>query len=412
VRPACYHRRRLIPSFFQGDDPMIRVCVFVVSACVAGVFCAAVPEARSEEKPKGDKMWVFIGTYTGAKSKGIYRFEFDTTTGKLTGPELAAETQSPSFLAIHPSRKFLYAVGEAGLPGAKGGAVSAFTLDGKTGELKPLNQQSSVGAGPCHIVIDKTGKNALVANYGGGSVAVLPVGSDGKLAEASAFIQHKGKGADPGRQSGPHGHSINVDAGNHFAVAADLGLDQLLVYKFDADKGSLTPNDPPFRATAPAAGPRHFAFHPNGKWAYVINEMNLTLDAMAWDANKGTLTTMQTVSTLPKGATGKDFSTAEVVVHPSGKFVYGSNRGHNTIVGFAIDEKTGGLTLIGHQGEGIKTPRNFNIDPTGKFMIVANQDGGSIVVFRIDERTGKLKPTGITGEVGSPVCVKFVPRAP
>ncbi len=391
---------------------MIRPYVLVGLACVAAVLCAAVPEARPEEKPKGDKMWVFIGTYTGAKSKGIYRFEFDSNTGKLTGPELAAETKDPSFLAIHPTQKFVYAVGEGGIPGTKGGAVSAFALDTRTGELKPLNQQSSVGAGPCHIVIDKTGKNALVANYGGGSVAVLPIGSDGKLAEASAFIQHKGKGADPGRQSAPHGHSINVDAGNRFAVAADLGLDQLLVYKLDVDKGSLTPNDPPFLATAAAAGPRHFAFHPNGKWAYVINEMNLTLDAMAWNAEKGTLKRLQTISTLPKDATGKNFSTAEVVVHPSGKFVYGSNRGHNTIVGYAIDETTGGLSLIGHQGEGVKTPRNFNIDPTGKFMIVANQDGASVVVFSIDPKSGELKPTGITGEVGAPVCVRFVPKAP
>jgi 6-phosphogluconolactonase len=385
---------------------MTRPSVLVGSACAAALLLAVVPGAWSEEKPKGDKMWVFVGTYTGAKSKGIYRFEFDTTTGKLTGPELAAETKNPSFLAIHPSQRFLYAVGELD----KGGGVSAFALDATTGELKPLNQQSSVGAGPCHIVVDRAGKNALIANYGSGSVAVLPIGSDGKLAEASAFVQHEGKGADPGRQSGPHGHSINVDAGNHFAVAADLGLDQLRVYKFDADKGRLTPNDPPFLATAPAAGPRHFAFHPNGKWAYVINEMNMTLDAMAWDGEKGTLKRMQTISTLPKDAVGKNFSTAEVVVHPSGKFVYGSNRGHNTIVGYAIDQKTGELTLIGHQGEGIKTPRNFNIDPTGSFMIVASQDGGSVVVFRIDPKTGELKSTGITGEVGAPVCVKFVPK--
>jgi 6-phosphogluconolactonase len=389
---------------------MIRLSVVVGSALAAALLVAG-PEARAEEKPKAGKMWVFIGTYSGAKSKGIYRFEFDTTTGALTGPELAAETKNPSFLAIHPSRKFLYAVGELdNVSGKKGGGVSAFALDTKTGELKPLNQESSVGAGPCHIVVDRTGKNALVANYGGGSVAVLPIGSDGKLGEASAFVQHKGKGADPARQSGPHGHSINVDAGNRFAVAADLGLDQLLVYKFDADKGTLTPHDPPFLATAPAAGPRHFAFHPNGKWAYVINEMNMTLDAMAYDADKGTLKKLQTVPTLPKGAEGKNFSTAEVVVHPSGKFVYGSNRGHHSIVGYAIDEKTGELTLIGHQGEGIKTPRNFNIDPTGQFMIVANQDGNSIVLFRIDPRTGELKPTGTTAEVGSPVCVKFVPK--
>ncbi len=387
---------------------MIRRSILAGAACVAVLLFAAVPVVQSEEKPKSDKVWVFIGTYTNAKSKGIYRFEFDTSTGKLTGPELAAEMKDPSFLAIHPTRKYLYAVGEGGIPGKKGGAVAGFTLDTKTGELKAINQESSVGAGPCYIVVDRTGKNALVANYGGGSVAVLPIGDDGKLAEASAFIQHKG--ADPSLKVTPHGHSINVDAANRFAVAADLGLNELIVYKFDSAKGTLTPNDPPFLATAAGAGPRHFAFHPNGKWAYVINETNMTLAAMTYDAEKGILKTVQTISTLPKDATGKNFSTAEVVVHPSGKFVYGSNRGHHSIVGYAIDEKTGELKLIGHQGEGIKTPRNFNIDPTGKFMIVANQDGASLVVYAIDPKTGELKTTGITAEVGSPVCVKFVPK--
>ena len=388
---------------------MIRPSVLVGSACMAVLLCAVLPSARAEEKPKSDKMWVFVGTYTGAKSKGIYRFEFDTATGKLTGPELAAETKNPSFLAIHPSKKFLYAIGELdNVSGKKGGAVTAFSLDAKTGELKELNQQSSVGAGPCYIVIDRAGKNALVANYGGGSVAVLPIGSDGKLAEASAFIQHKS--ADPDKKVMPHGHSINVDANNRFAIAADLGLNQLIVYKFDAAKGTLTPNDPPYLATAPGAGPRHFAFHPNGHFAYVINESNMTLTALTYDAEKGTLKTLQTISTLPEGAKGKDFSTAEVVVHPSGKFVYGSNRGHHSIVGYSIDEKTGELKLIGHQGEGIKTPRNFNIDPTGKFMVVANQDGDNLVVFRIDPKTGELKTTGIKAEVGAPVCVKFVPK--
>ena len=387
---------------------MLRSSVLVGSVCSAALLFAPMPEARSEEKPKGDKVWAFIGTYTSPKSKGIYRFEFDTSTGKLTGPELAAETKDPSFLAIHPTLKFLYAVGEGGLPGQKGGAVSAFALDTKTGELKPLNQHSSVGSGPCYIVIDRAGKNALVANYGGGSVAVLPIGTDGKLSEASAFVQHKGT---EGQKVTPHGHSINVDAANRFAIAADLGLNQLLVYKFDAAKGTLTPNDPPFLATAAGAGPRHFAFHPNGKWAYVINESNMTLDAMSYDAEKGTLTKLQTVPTLPKDVTGKGFSTAEVVVHPSGKFVYGSNRGQNSIVGYAIDEK-GELKLIGHQSEGIKTPRNFNIDPTGKFMIVANQDGNSLVVYSVDAKTGELKTTGITAEVGKPVCVKFVTKTP
>ena len=372
------------------------------------------PAANSDAPARPDKMWVFVGTYTGPKTKsqGIYRLEFDPANGNLGNPVLAAETTNPTFLAIHPSQKFLYAANEVDeFAGKKGGGVSGFALDAKTGALTPLNQQSSRGEAPCHLVVDRTGKNVLVANYNGGSVAVLPISADGKLSEASAFVQHAGTVADAKRQGGPHAHSINVDAGNHFAIAADLGLDKLFVYKFDAAKGSLTPNDPPFLATAPRAGPRHFAFHPNGKYAYVINEINLTIDAMAYDADKGILKRLQTISTLPAGVEAKPmFSTAEVVVHPSGKFLYGSNRGHDTIAAFSIDAKTGELKLIGHQGEGIKTPRNFNIDPAGNFMLVGNQSGGSIAVFRIDAKTGELKPTGIKAIIGAPVCMKFVAK--
>jgi len=359
---------------------------------------------------KTDKVWVFVGTYTGARSKGIYRFEMDTATGKLSNGELAAETTNPTFLAIHPSRRFLYAANEIGnFAGKPAGAISAFALDPKTGQLTALNQQSSGGGGPCHLVVDRQGKNVLAANYGGGSVCVLPIGADGKLGEATAFIQHKSTGGDPGRQSAPHGHSINLDAANRFAVAADLGLDKLLVYKFDAGKGTLTANDPPFVAMAPGAGPRHFAFHPNGLFAYAINELNSTVTAMKYDAEKGAFEVKQSLSTLPMAVKGN--STAEVVVHPSGKFLYGSNRGHNSIAIFTINPKTGELTAAGHQGEGIKTPRNFNIDPSGTFLLVANQAGHNILVFRIDPETGALKPTGDPVEVGSPVCLKFVPRA-
>jgi 6-phosphogluconolactonase len=362
---------------------------------------AAAPLFAAEPAPS--KYWVFIGTYTGKQSKGIYRCEFDATTGKLGKPELAAEVASPSFLAIHPTSKFLYAVGETGA-GKTAGTVHAFALDAKTGELRALNSATSGGAGPCHISADAN--NVLVANYGGGSAEVIPIAADGKLAEPSCFVQHSGKSVNPGRQEGPHAHSINLDPSRKFAVVADLGLDQVRVYKFDAENGKITPNDPPFLKVADGAGPRHFAFHKTKPFAYVINEMACTINALTYTPD-GKFEVVQTISTLPHELR-EGYSTAEVQVHPSGKFVYGSNRGQNSIVGFKVDQETGKLTLIGHQGEGIKTPRNFGIDPTGKWMIVGNQDGHSIIVYAINPETGELTPTGTSAEVGSPVCIKFL----
>ncbi len=380
----------------------------VMWLCFLAVLLFGVPARGAEEM---NKLWVFVGTYTGGKSKGIYRCEFDPSTGKLSEPILAAETASPSFLAIDPSRRFLYAVGETGgFQGKKSGSVSAFTLDAKTGELKLLNRQPSSGEAPCHLVVDRQGKHVLVANYTGGNVSVLRIEKDGRLGERTAFVQHKGKGSDPGRQEAPHAHSINLDAANRFAFVADLGLDQVFVYRFDPDKGTLEKNDPPSAAVAPKSGPRHFAFHPDGRHAYVINEMANTVTAMDYDAEHGVLKPIQTVSTLPEGYK-KPTWTAEVQVHPSGKFLYGSNRGHDSIAVFAIDEKTGQLTPAGRQASGIKVPRNFGIDPTGKFLLVANQDGDSLLVFRINPKTGELQATGDKVEVGKPVCVKFVPKA-
>src|SRR5262245_20612884 len=357
----------------------------------------------------GDTAWVFVGTYTGKKSQGIYRAELDTATGKLGTPELAAEVTSPSFLAVHPNRTHLYCVCEiSDFGGKKAGGVASFTLDPKTGALRLINQQSSGGAGPYYVTCDKQGKNVLVANYGGGSVAVLPVDKDGKLGEASAFVQHTGSSVVKSRQEAPHAHSINLDKANKFAVAADLGLDKLLVYKFDPDAGKIAANDPPALDLAPGAGPRHFAFHPNGKFAYANNELDSTVTALAYEADKGMFTKLNPLSTLPAPTKGN--SSAEAVVHPNGKFVYVSNRGHNSIAIIEVNESTGELKAAGHQGDGIKVPRNFNIDPSGKWMIVANQNGDSIIVFEIDDKTGQLKPTGQKAEVGSPVCVKFVPR--
>jgi len=350
---------------------------------------------------------VYIGTYTGSGSKGIYRFDLDVETGAVTLPRLAAETTSPSFLAIDPTHRFLYAVGEVEeFQGKKGGGVSAFAVDPKTGDLTPLNAQSSGGAGPCHLVVDKAGKNVLVANYGGGSTAVLPVGADGRLKERSAFVQHEGSSVNPERQKGPHAHSVNLDADNRFAFVADLGLDKILVYRFDPAKGTIVPNDPPAAKVTPGAGPRHFAFHPGGKFAYVINELNSTVIGWSYDPAKGVLTETQTITTLPEGFQGTNYP-ADVQVHRSGKFLYGSNRGHDSIVAYTIDPSSGKLTYVAHQGQGIKNPRNFGIDPTGRFMLVANQDADTVLVFRIDQETGVLTPTGGSVNISKPVCVKF-----
>lgn len=355
----------------------------------------------------GDKLWVYFGTYTGPKSKGIYRSDFDIATGKLSPPELVGETANPSFIAIHPSRQYLYAVNEIGsFQDKKQGAVTAFRIDGKTGQLTLLNQQGCGGTGPCHITLDRDGKHALVANYGGGSAAVLPIESSGQLAPMSSFQQHVGSGPLP-RQAAPHAHSINLDAANKFAVVADLGLDKVLIYQYDAAKGTITPNEPAAGTVPPGSGPRHFAFHPNGKLAYVINEITLTVTVFDYDATHGALTQKQTLSTLPEGATGKGFSTAEVVVHPGGKFLYGSNRGHDSLAIFKIADD-GTLTAAGHRSGEIKTPRNFAIEPSGKFLFVANQSGNSVVVYRIDSQSGALEPTGSTIEVGAPVCVRFL----
>lgn len=358
-----------------------------------------------------DEYYVYVGTYTGGESKGIYILKMNMNSGALRQVGVTEGLVNPSFLALHPNGKHLYAVAEVGnFNGEKAGGVSAFAINKQNGSLTLINQQSSGGTGPCHLVVDATGKNVLVANYGGGSVACLPIKSDGGLAKASSFIQHEGSSVNPRRQEGPHGHSINVSPDNRFAMAADLGLDKVLIYAFDATRGKLTANDPAYVKVKPGAGPRHFHFHPNAKFAYVINEMDLTVNAFSYDAQKGALTTIQTISTIPD--TDRDqngLSTAEVRVHPSGKFLYGSNRGHDTIVAFRIDQETGKLTHIENEPTQGKTPRNFFIDPTGRYLLAENQSTNTIVVFHIDQTTGELKPTGQVAEVPSPVCIRMLP---
>ncbi len=357
---------------------------------------------------------VYFGTYTGetSTSKGIYVSRLDHATGALTSPELVAETPNPSYLAVHPSGAWLYAANEVRSFGDKQtGSVSAFRVDRASGRLSPVNQESSGGRGAVHLIVDKAGRNVLVANYGGGSAAVLPIGTDGALRPASAFVQHTGSGFDPRRQSAPRAHSINLDPGNRYAYVPDLGIDKVMVYRFDGERGTLMAGDPPFAAVRPGAGPRHFAFHPGGRFAYVINEIDVTLTAFAADSERGTLTELETVSTLRLGETVQPgFSTADVQVHPSGRFLYGSNRGHDTIVVFAIDPKSGRLSYIEHESTQGSGPRAFGIDPTGRYLLAANQRSDSVVVFRIDQQTGHLASTGHTVRIGSPACVKFVTR--
>ena len=352
---------------------------------------------------------VYIGTYTGPKSKGIYLSRFDSKTGKLSEPELAAETRNPSFLAVSPDEKYLYAVAEVNdAQGKRAGAVNAYAI-GKTGKLTSLNQQISGGTGPCHVSVDATGKCLMVANYGSGSIAALPVKHDGSLGEATTVIQHTGSSVNPQRQAGPHAHFICPSPDNRFALTCDLGLDKVLVYQLDAAAAKLTTNNPPFAVVAHGAGPRHLTFHPSGKFVYVINEMALTVTTFSYDASRGALFEEQTVSTLPAGytATQRD-SCAEIAVHPNGRFVYGSNRGHDTIAAFAVDASTGKLTLIQNEPTQGKTPRHFAIDPTGRWLLAENQNSDSIVVFAIDPASGKLQPAGQSLNVPSPVCAVFV----
>ena len=360
--------------------------------------------------PATGQYLVYIGTYTDkGASKGIYAYRFNAATAELTSLGLAAETANPSFLAIHPNHKFLYSVNEVGdYKGHKSGAVSAFSIDQATGRLTLLNQVESRGADPCYITVDKTGKYVLVANYTGGSVATFPVLADGRLGEASAFVQHTGHGPDPERQEAPHAHSIDLSPDDRFAIVDDLGLDETLVYKFDSSKGSLTPNSPAFAKVAPGAGPRHFALHPNGKFAYVVNEMGWTVSAFGYDPGAGVLHPLQTISTLPKDFTGTN-SDAEIEVHPSGKFLYASNRGHDSIAVFAIDASQGTLTPIEYASTKGKEPRHFEIAPGGELLFAANEHSGNVVVFRIDQQTGRLTPAEKELQIGAPVCVKFMP---
>lgn len=344
-------------------------------------------------KPAEEKFRVYLGTYTDKESSGIYQCVLDLKDGSLTEPKLAASAVDPSFLAFHPNQKFLYAVNESKE------SISSFAIDQSSGKLKFLNSKSTKGGAPCHLIVDPSGRNVLAANYVGGSCICISLDKDGRLTDRNSFQQHVG----PRK----HGHSIHVDFANRFALCCDLGLDKVMIYKFDPQAGQLKPHG---RFVTPkGAGPRHFAWHPDGKTAYINGETDLTVIVCDYDPTLGTLRQKQVLSTLPADIQRNGGSTAETVVHPSGNFVYVSNRDpYNSIAIFKVDPETHQLTSVGHESRGIKTPRNFAIDPTGKFMLVANQSKGDVIVFRIDQETGKLVPTESSVNVSRPVCVRFM----
>jgi 6-phosphogluconolactonase len=368
--------------------------------------------AQDKAKPPAPKRYLaYIGTYTEkTKSKGIYAFRFEDASGKLSPIGVAAETPNPSFLALHPNKKYLYAVNETGEFGdEKSGAVSAFSIDRKTGKLTLLNQVASRGAGPCHISLDKTGRYVLVANYDAGTVAVFPVQDNGQLGKYTGFAKHTGQGPNKERQEAPHAHWIATSPDNQFLLAADLGIDRILVSQFHLPDGAFTPGKSSSGAKLKAgAGPRHAAFSPNGKFFYVASELNSTVTAFSYNAKDGALHELQALSTLPKDYSGAN-DVAEIAIHPSGKFLYVSNRGRNSLAVFSIDPRKGTLRPVADIATQGKTPRNFAIDPSGKFLLAANQESNSIVVFNIDPLTGSLTLTGPVAEVPSPVCIVFLP---
>jgi len=361
----------------------------------AAALLAAATTASAEE------YWVYLGTYTGQNgSKGIYRAKFDAATGKLGPAELAAEMGSPSFLAIHPTGKFLYAVGEGN--GKDGGAVVAFALDPKTGALTKINENKSGGPGPCHISIHSSGTHAIVANYGGGSTAVFSLGANGKIMERTEFVQHAGKGPNDDRQKGPHAHCARFNDAGSMAFVADLGLDRVKVFDFDQTTGKLSPGED--LVLPPGSGPRHFTF--GGGCVYVCGELDSTVNVVTYDLKGGGNKVVQSLSTLPKPTPGN--STAECILSPDGKFVYVSNRVGDSIAVFKVNSDRK-LTAVGHITGDIKIPRNFNIDPSGRWMLIASQDGGKVGVWELNSATGLGKETGNTVAVNGCVCVKFLP---
>jgi 6-phosphogluconolactonase len=374
---------------------------------------AYVPQALSEPPkslPAAHSYFVYVGTYTGPNSKGIYAFRFDPSNAQMTPMGVAAEVENPSFVVTDPSHRYLYAVTEIGNSGGVHGLISSYSIDPSTGALKFLNKVDSAGGGACHLVVDKTGKMLFVANYGTGSVASFAIHADGSIGEKTGFDQHSGSSVNPKRQRGPHAHEVVLSPDNRFLFVPDLGTDQIKIYRVDAANATFTPNDPPFASVKPGLGPRHFTFGRGARFAYVVCEMGSSVAVFAYDSGKGSLTPVQTVSTLPADFTGEDNS-AEVQVDRSGRFLYASNRGHDSITVFAIDPAKGTLTTVQVVPTKGNIPRNFVIDPTGKYLIVANQKSDQMIVLAINQKNGQLTPTGQVVDVTAPVSILFVPAA-
>ncbi len=379
-----------------------------IFAFLVVLFAPLIPfsSAQTSQKaaPRGHYL-AYVGTYTAkTNSKGIYVFRFDAATGQLSAGGVAAETPDPSWVAVHPSGQYLYAANEAG----KASTVSAFAIDKKSGKLELLNQLPSLGEDPCYLSFDKTGKYAFVANYTSGTIAVFPILTDGRLGEHTALVKDQGAtGPNKERQEGSHAHWIETSPDNRFVLVADLGLDEVLVYKFDATSGTLTPNEPAFARLKPGSGPRHLVVHPNGKFIFSVSELSSTATSFAYDAKKGTLKEIGAVSTLPPGFSGRN-DVAEAAVHPNGKFLYVSNRGNDSVAVLSIDPAKGTLAPVGGIPTGGKEPRHFIFDPSGKFLFAENQLSDTVVEFRADAATGQLTPSGDTVSVPSPVCISFV----
>lgn len=375
--------------------------------CLGAAAGLTVLTARKTRATAANDVLLYVGTYTDrkVKSEGIYIYRMNAETGKLTLASTAKGVASPSFLVIDPSNKHLYAANEVGqFMGQKGGGVTSFSLDRKTGALVKLNEQTSPGV-PCYVSVDQSGRYLFAANYGGGNVVMYPIKPDGSLQPQCSMIQHAGTGGDPKRQDAPHAHCIVPGPDGQFVYSADLGIDKVLIYQIDAKANKMVPHGE--AAVKPGAGPRHLAFHPNQKFAYVINELDSTVTPLNYDKVKGALSAQQAISTLPADFKGASYC-ADIHIHPNGRFLYGSNRGHDSIVIFSIDQATGKLTMVGHELTGGKWPRNFGIDPAGRFLLAANERTDNVVTFRIDSNTGKLTPTGDNTAIPAPVCLKFL----
>ncbi len=375
--------------------------LLLAAAATSGAAASMLPAPSAKA---AEAITVYVGTYSEAGSRGIYRFSFDAATGTAGEPVLAVESENPSFLALHPSGRFLYAVNELeSFEGEKAGAVSAYRIE-PSGALVFLNRRSSKGSDPCHLSVDRAGRHLLVANYGSGNVALLAIGADGALAAASVVVTHDGSGPNHERQATPHAHGIYLDPAERFALSPDLGADRVFVARFDAARGALLAHGE--AALAPGSGPRHLAFDPGGRRVYVINELSSTLTALRYEPATGALATIGSVSTLPGDADKSGNSTAEVAVSPDGRFVYGSNRGHDSLAVFRV-EKDGRLTAVGDVPVGGKTPRHFALDPSGRWLLAAHQESGTIAVFRVDAGSGLPQATGVRIAVPRPVCLLF-----